>query len=83
MDNQQTNYLQVIMTSWALPILLIGSIVDIVQCVWLLKRWFFRMKRKLYNRLKHEIELEQVQTKKLDAHLKAFETINFQKQKKR
>lgn len=41
-----------VLTSWALPILLAGSIVDCVQCFWLGRRWWVRRKR----RLEHEAE---------------------------
>jgi hypothetical protein len=40
---------------WIILILLMGSIVDIFQFIWLLKRSYRRMKRLVYNRIRREI----------------------------
>jgi hypothetical protein len=41
--------------SWVIVILLIGSLVDIVQFIWIIKRTYRKAKRSIYNKIKKEI----------------------------
>ena len=52
-----------IWTTWGIPdlwiiplsIIMFGAIVDIAQFVWLVRRAFMKMKRKMYNKVKAKI----------------------------
>lgn len=47
--------------------ILMGSIVDLFQFMWLVKSWFNKSKRALHDRIKKEILLEQLEIDKQKA----------------
>ena len=49
--------------SWLLLIVVFGSMVDIFQFMWIIRRYHKRWKRALYNKVKREIILTEYQNK--------------------
>lgn len=45
----------IIKYSWVIWIVVLGSFVDLCQFVWIMRRWFRKVKRVVYNRVRREI----------------------------
>lgn len=45
--------------SWVILIICLGSLVDLFQFIWIVKRTYRKGKRALYNRIKREIQAEE------------------------
>lgn len=53
---------------WVVVIITLGSVVDLAQFVWLVRRGFRKLKRGMYNRVRREV-LEGMPGGKKDANL--------------
>jgi hypothetical protein len=53
-----------LLSHWALPLLVLGSIVDLMQFLFALRRWFFKVRRRLYHRIERRILEDQAKRAK-------------------
>ena len=49
--------------SWLLLIVVFGSLVDLFQFSWIIKRHYLRYKRNLYNKIRREVLLTEYEKK--------------------
>jgi len=44
---------------WIIAVVFLGSVVDLFQFVWIVKRGYRKLKRQIYRKIKEELENEQ------------------------